>query len=300
MNYQHILSAFYSTPLAILPEKLLEIRAFLAAKARGENIPPERIAQLAAARRHDGAQTVGRVAILPVFGVLAQRVGSLEAASGGVSTEEIGHSLDALVGDREIKAVVLAFDSPGGSVYGVEELATKIRGYRDQKKIVGIADSVAASAAYWLLAQTSDVYVTPGGQVGSIGVLAAHTDLSEWEKAQGFRTTYVTSSPHKAEHAPESPLSDEARAELQAKVNHYHGVFVASIAKGRGITEHKVEKSFGQGRMVTAEDAVARGMVDKVGTLETVLRRLGADSPAAKAALPATLAAIRARAVEVD
>lgn len=302
MKYHQILSAFFSTAWAILPEKLAEIRAFLHLRARGDEVPAEDIEALAASRRPDGVQMVGRVAVLPVFGTISQRVGMLERASGGVSTEEIGASLDALVADKQVKAIVMAYDSPGGSVPGVMELAAKIRAARDQKKIIGFADPLAASAAYWLISQASEVVVTPSGRVGSIGVIFAHDDESKAAEMAGITTTIVASTPFKAELW--QPLTEEAKAHLQKEANAIHAQFVGDIAKGRGISESKVEKNFGQGRMVYAVDALAAGMVDRIGTLDQILKRLGATdgSPSAEAPSPgrnARLALARAKAVEI-
>src|SRR5437870_13725139 len=96
MKYQHVLAAFYRTVWAILPEKLWEIRAFLHLKADGGNVPDEEIRAIAGSRRASGVQTVGRIAVVPIMGVLAQRVGPLEESSGGISTERIGAVLDQL------------------------------------------------------------------------------------------------------------------------------------------------------------------------------------------------------------
>ncbi len=280
MRYASILSAFYSTPLAILPAKLEQIRAFLRAKS-GEGDVVEGfvtpVELFGGARRSDGVQIAGKVAIMPVFGAISQRVGMMARSSGGVSTEEVGATLQSLVDDKAIRSVVMVFDSPGGSVYGVQELADKMRSLGAQKKIVGIADSMAASAAYWLLSQCAEVNVTPGGQVGSIGVLCAHEDHSEADKLAGVKTTYITSAPYKVEGAPEMPLGEEARGEMQAKVNHYHGVFTKAVARGRNVSEAHVTANYGGGRMLTAKDAVAAGMADRVATLEQVLSRLGAE-----------------------
>ncbi len=295
MKYEHISAAFQASPWAILPAKLEEMRAFLRLKVRGGDVDPEEIQALTAGRRPDGVTMAGRVALVPVFGVISQRVGMIERASGGISTEELGSTLDGLVSDKAVKAVCLVFDSPGGSVFGVEELGRKIAGYRGEKKVVAVADSVAASAAYWLASQCQEFAVTPGGQVGSIGVLIAHEDWSAYNEEKGIKTTIVTSAPYKAEMADTAPLSAEALGELQGKVNHYHGLFTAAVARGRGVSEAKVSKEFGQGRMMTAKDAVAAGMADKVATLEQVLSRLGASSGTS-----AQQASVRARAVELS
>jgi signal peptide peptidase SppA len=301
-RYRRVLDAFYASPWAILPAKLAAVRAFLAAKARGLAVDP-----LPEALRPGAApyQLAGRVAVVPVFGVIAQRVSLLEQSSGGIGTEALGATLDGLAGDRAVKAIVLAVDSPGGSVFGVPELGAKIRGLRGEKKIVAVADSVAASAAYWLAAQAQEVYVTPGGQVGSVGVLVAHEDHAGELEQAGVKVTTLSAGTYKDEGSPFGPLTDEARAELQSKVDHYYGLFVSDLAKGRGVTEARVRADFGGGRMVTAKDAVTRGMADGVATLEQVLRRLGAEGaggpgPGAQApALTAAAALRRARAVEV-
>ena len=276
MKYANIIHAFHSTPLAILPAKAEAIARFLRTKAAGADVDAEEIRAIVAAKRGASVQMAGRVAILPVFGLLSQRVGMMEQASGGISTEEIGYALDGLVADRQVRCIVMAFDSPGGSVFGVQELGDKIRGYRDQKKIVGIADPMAASAAYWLLAQTSEITVTPSGTVGSIGVFGMHEDASAFYEQLGVKTTLVSAGKYKVEGNEFGPLDEEARAAMQERINAYYGQFVAAVAKGRGVTENKVRNGFGQGRMVLAQDTVGEGMADKVGTMEQLLKRLGA------------------------
>ena len=234
MNYPNILAAFYSTPWAILPEKLAQIQAFLRIKAAGGAIAPETVKAAVASRRDDSVQMVGRIALMPVFGTISQRCSMLDEASGGVSTESLGATLDSLVADKQVGKICMVFDSPGGSVSGVAELGDKIRAAAKEKTVLGIADSMAASAAYWLLSQCSEVSCTPGGTVGSIGVIACHDDISEALAEQGVKCTLVTSAPYKSERYPEVPLSAEALAEMQSKVDHYHSMFVAAIAKGRG------------------------------------------------------------------
>jgi len=277
MRYALIAEAFYSNLWAILPEKLHAMRSFLELKIAGGEVSEERINEIVSSRRGSGVQLVGRVAVLPVFGAMMHRVSGMDRASGGVSCEEIGSSLESLVADRSIKSIVMLFDSPGGAVAGTPELADKVRALGQQKKIVGLADSMAASAAYWVLSQCAEVNVSPSSQVGSIGVLSAHTDTSEADKIAGVKTTYVTSAPYKVECAPESPLGEEARGEMQAKVDHYHGLFVKAVARGRSTTEHRVSSDFGGGRMLTAKAAVSAGMADRVATLEQVLDRMGAS-----------------------
>lgn len=328
MKYRRILAEFYRQPLALTREKVESIRDFLHAKAAGEDIDPKEVRELVAARhtlpdfyvdpeslagsvvaavpqrRPDGTQLIGQVAILPIIGVLSQRVGMLEESSGGISTERIGNSLDALVRDPTVKSILLHVDSPGGSVSGVPELGQKILAARDRKKVVGIANSTAASAGYWLLSQASEVYVTPGGWMGSIGVLYAHEDHSKELEMEGVKVTFITAGEHKVEGNFYEPLTDEARAEIQRITNYYYDMFLSTVAKGRGVTVAKVKADFGQGRMAVATEAVQRGMADRVATIEQVLKRLGAfeQASAGSSGLPvgAKLAAVKARVAKVQ
>lgn len=297
-NYPAIANAVYNSPWAILPEKLGEITAFLGRKIRGENVDGTDFR----AGPRPAYQTVGRVALLPLFGVLAQRMNLMSEMSGGTSTERFGAQFDAAVRDKSIKAIVLVADSPGGSVFGTQELATKIFEARDQKKVISLVDSMAASAAFWIAAQASEVVITPGGMMGSVGVIMAHQDESKAQEQAGVKTTLITSSPYKGEGDPSQPLSKEAAANVQAMVDSYHQMFVKSLARGRAVTENRVEKDFGGGRMKLAKDAVASGMADRIGTLANVLGRLGETvaGPEAAASLTAKLTGYRMKAIEAE
>lgn len=276
-NYPHVTHAFYNQPWAILPEKLAEMKAFVDAKMRGEAPPP----MPAAAARSADYHVSGRTAIIPVMGVLAQRMGMMQAISGGTSTEAVGRQLDAAAADRSVRSIVLMIDSPGGSTFGIQELAAKILDARASKKVIAVADSVAASAAYWLASQATEVVATPGGMVGSVGVYLAHQDTSKAEEAMGVKTTIVKAGKYKAE--TDGPLTQDAQDYLQSMVDEMYGAFVKAIAKGRGVTEARVERDYGQGRVMLARAAKEAGMVDRIGTMAQVLERLGADAAASAA-----------------
>jgi signal peptide peptidase SppA len=123
--------------------------------------------------------------------------------------------------DPSIGGIVISVDSPGGSVYGVPELVAEIYRARGQKPVVAVADSMAASAAYWIACQAEQVYVTPGGEVGSIGVLTAHADMSQALANEGVSVSVISAGRYKAEASPYAPLTDEARAAIQARVDEY-------------------------------------------------------------------------------
>jgi signal peptide peptidase SppA len=275
-RYQHVVKAVREHPWAILPETLATIVEVVRLRASGGRLTDEEIRlRLAGATAAPAARAAGRVQIIPIFGILSHRMNLMSQVSGGTSTEQLGAQLRQALNDPGVGAIVFDVDSPGGSVQGMEELAGAIFAAREGgKPIVAVANATCASAAYWLASQATEVVVTPSGQVGSIGVLAIHEDLSKQAEMLGVKVTYVGSAPFKAEGQPFTPLTDEARADLQRKVDQYHAAFRDAVARGRSVSPTDVDKGFGKGRMVSAGDAKRAGMVDRISTLEATVDRL--------------------------
>ena len=267
--------AVAQTPWAILPEKLDQICEFLAARAEG-HLTPEAIQAAMGGKRDPKRMQSGGVAVIPVYGTISHRMDMLSSMSGGTSTESLGKAFDQYMADPDIGTIVLDVDSPGGTVAGVMELSDKIFQARGQgKRIVAVANAMAASAAYWIASAADELVVAPSGVVGSVGVYTIHLDYSRMLDREGVTATIIKAGAHKAEGNPYEKLSDEARAHTQAQVSEIYDEFVQSVARNRGVTVARVEGGFGQGRVVKAKGAVAAGMADRVGTLEDVLSELG-------------------------
>jgi signal peptide peptidase SppA len=219
--------------------------------------------------------TISRsVAVLPLFGTILPRTGWLDELLGAASTEAIGRDFDALLANSEVGAVILNVDSPGGVIEGVPELAAKIFAARGQKPIVAIANHWMASAAYWIGSAADEVVASPSATVGSIGVMAVHLDRSEANKLEGVAYRYVTSSPEKAALNPDEPPTEKALADLQARVDEAGEMFVKALAKQRGVTSAAVRNTYGQGRVMSAQEGLAAGLVDRIETLEETITRL--------------------------
>lgn len=228
------------------------------------------------ARRERGAQVAGTVAVIPIIGTLTQRAEVIDSEQTR-STAEISDEVTGAAADPKVDAVVLEIDSPGGEVYGVPEAWEAIRQARKLKPIVAAANSVAASAGYYLFSAADEGWITPSGEVGSVGVFALHIDASKAIEDMGEKWDFIvaTDSPHKIDGAPTGPLSEDARGWLQKTVDRYMAMFVRDVAKGRGVSTKAVLSRFGGGRMLGAEDAVAAKMADGVGTLDVAIRRAG-------------------------
>lgn len=221
------------------------------------------------------AGRMGSIAVLPLHGPISQRGSFLSLLFGCTSVEAFSAAFRQVIMDDAVSAVVLDVDSPGGTVNGITELADELHAARGAKPIVAVANTLAASAAYWLATQADEVVVMPSAEVGSIGVFAVHQDFSRMLDAAGVATTLIAAGTFKTEANPFEPLGEEARAAIQERVDDYYSQFVAAVARGRGVSAAAVRGGFGEGRLVGARDAVALGMADRVGTMSDTLRRLG-------------------------
>jgi signal peptide peptidase SppA len=259
-----------TAPWAILPE----LMPMIAAAAVDERSAAHSDAT-AALRGLFGAEareneTINGVAVIPLRGVITPR-GSLFGGGGLESFREQLH--DAVTND-DVGAILLDIDSPGGRSDLVAEAAADIRKARDEKQVVAVANARAASAAFWLAAQASEVVVTPSGEIGSVGVFLLHEDYSQMDARIGVKTTLISAGKYKTEGNPYEPLSEEAKATFQAKVDEVHDAFLADLAKGRGTTTKDVRDNFGEGRMVGPKDAVKAGMADRIESRDDALARL--------------------------
>jgi len=214
----------------------------------------------------------GSIAVLPIRGILSHRGfgGLLGMLFGGTQLDEFGKVFDMVIAEKGVGAVVLDIDSPGGSVMGMTEAAAKIRAGREVKHVVAVANCMALSGGYYLGSAASQLIVSPSGMVGSVGVYREHTDYSAAEEAAGIKTTFISAGEHKTENM--EPLTDDSRAAIQSQVDTYYEQFVADVAKGRGTTARTVKDTYGKGRSITAANALSAGMVDRVATLEEVIR----------------------------
>lgn len=279
----HILAAVYGTPWAILPAKLVAILGVVHRHAAGERLSAEDIqtAINGAARPPD--RRAGNVAVLPLFGTLVPRANLMTETSGGTSAERFGAAFRAALDDPSVGAIVLDVDSPGGSVSGIEELASDIYRARGTKPITAVANHLAASAAYWVATAADELVVTPSAEVGAIGVFAAHEDLSRAYDMAGVKTTLISAGKYKVEGSPYEPLGDEARAAIQTRVDEYYNMFVRAVARQRGVKTEAVRSGFGEGRVVGARQALELGMADRIGTLAETITRLARSTTGPRA-----------------
>lgn len=283
MNKQLLVSEFLTTPWALMPERLQAMTAVLTRWSAGDPPSEEALFQvntdkvLRDTRKQFAAASAGSgIAVLPLYGVVTQRGNMVDDISGpgSTSTQRFTDALRQVLADDTVGQILIDIDSPGGSVYGVSELASEIIKARAQKPVVAVANSLAASAAYWIGCSASEFYVTPGGEVGSIGVWQAHFDYSKAFEEEGVKPTLISAGKFKVEGNPYIPLDPEAQAFMQSRVDDYYGAFIKAVAKGRGVSVSDVRDGMGEGRVLGADAALAQKMVDGIATFDDVLARM--------------------------
>jgi signal peptide peptidase SppA len=285
MNRQLLLSEFLTTPWALMPERLQAMAGVLTRWSAGEPPTDEAMFQIQSdrvlrdTRKQMAAANAGSgIAVLPLYGVVTQRGNMIDDISGpgSTSTQQFTSALRQVLADDTVGQILIDIDSPGGSVYGVAEFASEIVKARAQKPVVAVANSLAASAAYWIGCSASEFYVTPGGEVGSIGVWQAHFDYSKALEEEGVKTTLISAGKFKVEGNPYVPLDPEAQAFMQSRVDDYYNAFIQAVAVGRGVTVDDVRNGMGEGRVLGADAALTQRMVDGIASFDDVLARMQA------------------------
>jgi signal peptide peptidase SppA len=162
--------------------------------------------------------TIRGIAVLPLFGVLMPNASALGEQLGLLGLKRFTQSFRLAVADDSVSGILLDIDSPGGSVFGVAEFAEEVYRARGRKPVFAIANSLAASAAYWIGSSASEFYASPGSDVGSIGVFAMHQNRAKAFTKAGVNTTLIHAGKYKVEGSPFAPLSDEAKAYMQTRI----------------------------------------------------------------------------------
>ena len=254
-----------TTPWAIQPEKLIELNAYKTRCA----LPPT----IRADRSPLSYEAINGVAVLPLSGVLAKHMTPLLSFFGGTSTEMAGRLFDHALNEPGVESIALMIDSPGGTVDGTQTLANKILAARGKKPITAFADGNMCSAAYWIGASADRIYATSGvAQIGSIGVVSSHIDVSGMQAQRGIKTTEVAAGKYKRIASNYAPLSEEGRADIQSTVDYLYSLFVQHVATARRATEQVVLNTMADGRVFIGQQAVSAGLVDGIMTFDNFLK----------------------------
>ena len=218
------------------------------------------------------------VAVVPVTGPIFRYANLFTQISGATSLDVLAKDFNAALEDPNVSSIVLDINSLGGQAAGISDFAQMVHGAA--KPVVAFIDGMAASAAYWIAAAASTVVISKSGMAGNVGAV-----LSLNNRKDPNTTEIVSSqSPNKRPDV----TTDAGRAQIQAMVDSLAQVFIEDVAAYRGMTPEAVIADFGGGAVFTGAKAVAAGMADRIGTLESVIAELSGRAGNIKGALNMT------------
>lgn len=279
MKYANILAALYGSAWAIDPRALSVIEGVMEDHLSGE-LSDEEVGARASSRSYGSVkaeETSESIRVIPLHGPIMNRAGAFSRMSGMTSPQHFAEAVRQATADPAVKHIVLDIDSPGGTVSGTATAAEAVRDARGVKPVIAVANDMMASAAYWIGSQATKIVGGAAATVGSVGVIWPHRDLTGAEAMVGQKTTYIRSSRDKALGQPFEPLSDEVRAFMQEEVDNIAQVFRAEVGAARGLDPEYIEKEWSASTRL-GEDALEVGMIDEIGTLETVIASLKSDT----------------------
>jgi len=216
------------------------------------------------------------IAVVPVLGPLVSRGDWLTLLLGASEYGTVADVVRAAADDPAVRGVLLEVDSPGGEVGGLFDLVEEIATIRARcgKPLWAVASECALSAAYAIASAAGRLYVTRTGEVGSVGVVAAHLDESGADAMAGLKWTLIHAGARKTDGNPHEPLSPRASADIQADVDHLYDALVALVAGNRGLGAYAIRAT--EAAIYRGENALKAGLADRLGTVAHAIADLKA------------------------
>lgn len=239
------------------------------------------------------------IAVVPLQGILT-RHGYSSWFSANIGTLEIGRHLKALDADEAVGTIVLNVNTPGGTVAGTPELAQILYGIREagKTKTIAVVDPLMASAGTYIATAAEKVFAIPSADVGSVGVINSYSDYSKFLEERGISIEYFRHPEKKARFTSVEPMDDSMRERMMEGIMEAYGLFVADMARNRGVSEKHVEEHFGKGDTMSAKEGVDVKMIDGIRSLDDVIVELVTENQSKQRATMRRMAEERMKSVQ--
>ncbi|OBH65927.1 signal peptide peptidase SppA [Mycobacterium colombiense] len=217
-----------------------------------------------------------KVAVINIDGTIVDGRGGPQFLPFGASTvgsDTIAPALREAAADKEVSAIVLRVNSPGGSVTASETLWREVKRARKRgKPVVASMGAVAASGGYYIAVAADAIVASPATITGSIGVITGKLVIRDLLERLGVGLDSVRTNANADAWSIETPFTPEQRAHREAEADLVYADFLERVADGRNLTTEAVDR-VARGRVWTGADARERGLVDELGGFRTALRR---------------------------
>lgn len=199
--------------------------------------------------------------------------GEITGGEGGlnyIGEKSMRRSLRDAADNKDVKAIVLRVDSPGGSALTSELIWREIEMAKKKKPVVVSMGNLAASGGYYISCNADRIFTEPTTITGSIGVFGVLPNFTELANNIGVHTEQVSTHTNASGYSVFTPLEDETRAIIQESVEGVYETFITRVAEGRNMTKEQVD-AIGQGRVWAGTDAVENGLADELGGLDEAI-----------------------------
>ena len=217
-----------------------------------------------------------KVLLMDVSGVLSDETGGLVLGSPPPRipiVARVREELQKAEEDDNVKALIVRINSPGGTITASDLIYREIDTFKIRRKIpvIAVTMDVAASGGYYAALAADTIVALPTSVTGSIGVIMLTVNAKGLMEKIGVAPLTIKSGEMKDAGSPFRPLTAQERAVFQSVIDQMYGRFVTLIARSRKIPEDRV-RTFADGRIYTAEQAKALGLVDEIGYMDDVVK----------------------------
>lgn len=203
----------------------------------------------------------------------SNKVAVVELTGPIMDSKDVVEELYKNAADDKISGIILRVNSPGGAVAPSQDIYTAVKTLKEKKPIIASFGSVAASGGFYSGISASKVFVQPGTQTGSIGVIVQIPNVSKITDKLGVDFLTITSGELKDVGNPTRPITEKDRTFLQSTVNKIYEQFVTDVATARNLPVEKV-KPFADGRLILGSEAVELGLADSFGDINVAAREI--------------------------
>jgi protease-4 len=228
----------------------------------------------------DGKAGAGKIAVIPVQGIIYT---DTQTEWGTSMVDDIKNALQTALEDDEVKAVVLAVNSPGGEVTASDIIYHEVLKVQKRKPVVVAMSSLAASGAYYIACAADWIVANETTFTGSIGVIIQSLNYEGLFDKVGLDAVVFKSGKFKDMLSGSRPITPEEQAYVESMVMQVYERFLGIVTRARQLPAEGLRETFADGRIITGQDAKAAGLVDQLGYVEDAYdkARALADAPEA-------------------
>ena len=212
-----------------------------------------------------------RIAVMYAEGEIMPEAADQQYNMASLITEKMARELIKLKEDKEVKAVVIRVNSPGGSAYVSDQIWKQVKALKEEKPVVVSMGNVAASGGYYISCAANQIVAEPNTLTGSIGVFGMFPNMTGLFEKLDVTSDVVKTHTFSDMGNIARPMTEAEKALVQGAIERNYRTFLARCAEGRGMSVEAID-AIGQGRVWTGEQALANGLVDRLGDLDTAIQ----------------------------